>query len=95
MEGPVSIKDEVEKVIFNLEDDVADEAPVLEENDFVLNTVSDELEENVEGAVNDEVEMDKTPTAELEEKQATNWNWSDVNDEEVQAGNFRKNNFRI
>jgi len=90
VEGPVSIKDEVEKVIFNLEDDVADEAPVVEENDFVLNTVSDELEENVEAAVNDEVEMDKTPTAELEEQQTTNWNWSDVNDEEVQAETSEK-----
>jgi len=81
-EAPVSIKEEVEKVIFNLEDDVEDEAPVAEVSDFVVNTVNDEIEETVENEFEEEVEAEmETPSSELIEPETASFNWSATNDE--------------
>lgn len=76
-EEPVSIKEEVEKVIFNLEEDVEDETPEAEVSDFVVNTINDEVEEEL----SDEVEA---PTDELIEPEATSWNWNQTEEDEVE-----------
>tara|TARA_B100000809_G_scaffold265933_1_gene326413 strand:- start:842 stop:2746 length:1905 start_codon:yes stop_codon:yes gene_type:complete len=75
---PVSIKEDVEKVIFNLEDNVEDEAPVAEVSDFSLN-----VEENNENELTEEVSSEvETPASDLVEPETTNWNWSEANKEE-------------
>lgn len=78
IEEPVSIKEDVEKVIFNLEDVVEDEAPVTEVSDFSLN-----VEENNENELTEEVSSElETPASDLVEPETTNWNWSESNKEE-------------
>ncbi|MDG1476690.1 MAG: cell division protein FtsZ [Vicingaceae bacterium] len=78
-EAPVSIKEEVEKVIFNLEDDVEDEAPEAEVSDFVVNTINDEVEETVDAQLTEEVSDEfEAPTDELVEPETTSFNWSDA-----------------
>ncbi|MGB0882682.1 MAG: cell division protein FtsZ, partial [Vicingaceae bacterium] len=78
VEEPTSIKEEVEKVIFNLEDDIEDEAPEAEVSDFVVNTINDEVENVVEDTVEDEV------TSELNEPEATTWNFSEPTEDTVE-----------
>ena len=76
-EEPGSIKEDAEKVIFNLEEDVEDETSVAEVSDFVVNTVNAEVEENIENELTEDVDSEvETPASELVEPEAANWNWS-------------------
>jgi len=76
-EVPASIKEDVEKVIFNLEEDVEDEIPVTEISDIVVNTVNTEVEESIENELAEDVNSEvETPSSELVETEAANWNWS-------------------
>jgi len=76
-EVPASIKEDVEKVIFNLEEDVEDEIPVTEISDIVVNTVNTEVEESIENELAEDVNSEvETPSSELVEPEAANWNWS-------------------
>jgi len=73
IEDTLSKKEEVEKVIFNLEDnvDAADEQAVEEVNDKIEEP---ELKNEVDEPSETEVKAEDT-----------NWNWSEVNDEEIEA----------
>lgn len=82
---PVSIKEEVEKVIFNLEDDAEDETPTAEVEDFVVNNVADEVEDTIENELNGEVEsIDESIISELEEPEETAFNWGQPKDTEIE-----------
>ncbi|MBL4594270.1 MAG: hypothetical protein JKX68_10705, partial [Flavobacteriales bacterium] len=88
VEETVSIKDEVEKVIFNLEDnvDAAAEQAVEEVNDDFTEepTLKTEVEESTETDVTAD---DSTETTVQTEE--TNWNWSEVNDGEIEASTIK------
>ena len=89
VEEPVSVKEAVEKVIFNLEEDVLDEPPVAEETDFVVNTIPDDPD-----SYRDE-EVIETPSAELIEPETTNWNWNADNNAEVEASTSEEINDEV
>ena len=85
---PASIKEDAEKVIFNLEEDVEDETFVAEVSDFVVNTVNAEVEENIENELTEEVNSEvETPSSELVEEEIADSRsivWS-LSDNEVEA----------
>lgn len=76
-----SIKEEVEKVIFNLEDDLEKEAPEAEVSDFIVNSIDDEADESFENEIEDSfVAEEETTSSDLIEPETTSFNWSEANE---------------